>query len=45
MCIHELAHLIEHNHSERFWALVAKAMPDYKTKKKWLKEKGKNYRF
>jgi hypothetical protein len=45
VCIHELAHLIEHNHSERFWALVAKAMPDYKTKKKWLKEKGENYWF
>ena len=36
--IHELAHLIEHNHSERFWSLVEKAMPDYKEKKKWLKE-------
>ena len=39
-CIHELAHLIEHNHSERFWALVEKAMPDYKEKEKWLKEQG-----
>jgi len=45
VCIHELAHLIEHNHSERFWALVAQAMPDYKTKKKWLKEKGDAYKF
>ena len=40
VCIHELAHLLEHNHSKRFWELVAEAMPDYKTKKKWLKEKG-----
>lgn len=38
--IHELAHLIEHNHSSRFWALVAKAMPDYKQKEAWLKEHG-----
>ncbi len=45
VCIHELAHLIEHNHSQRFWALVAQVMPDYKTKKKWLKEKGDTYRF
>ncbi len=38
VCIHELAHLIEHNHSEKFWSLVEKAMPDYKKKEKWLKE-------
>jgi len=40
VCIHELAHLKEMNHSRRFWNLVAEAMPDYKDKKKWLKEKG-----
>ena len=45
VCIHELAHLLEHNHSKRFWELVAKAMPDYKTKEKWLKEKGDICRF
>lgn len=36
--IHELAHLVEMNHSHRFWALVENAMPDYKEKEKWLKE-------
>ncbi|MEL7020404.1 MAG: M48 family metallopeptidase, partial [Bacteroidota bacterium] len=35
--IHELAHLIELNHSSRFWKLVADAMPDYKEKEEWLK--------
>ena len=45
VCIHELAHLLEHNHSERYWALVKKAMPDYKTKEKWLKEKKDICRF
>ena len=35
--IHELAHLLEMNHSPRFWALVEKAMPDYREKEKWLK--------
>ena len=40
VCIHELAHLIEHNHSKRFWTLVGKAMPDYKEKIGWLKENG-----
>lgn len=36
--IHELAHRKQMNHSPRFWALVAKAMPDYKDKEKWLRE-------
>lgn len=40
VCIHELAHLIEFNHSKRFWKLVSSAMPDYEEKEKWLKENG-----
>lgn len=38
--IHELAHLIELNHSDRFWALVRAAMPHYKKQEKWLKDHG-----
>ncbi|MEM9823594.1 MAG: SprT family zinc-dependent metalloprotease [Bacteroidota bacterium] len=38
--IHELAHLIELNHSSRFWKLVSDAMPNYREKERWLKEKG-----
>jgi hypothetical protein len=37
VCVHELAHLVEMNHSDRFWALVSKAMPDYMNSEKWLK--------
>ena len=40
VCVHELAHLIEFNHSKRFRSLVEKAVPDYKEKKKWLDEHG-----
>lgn len=38
--IHELAHLKEMNHSSAFWKLVEEILPDYKTKRKWLKEQG-----
>ena len=38
--IHELAHLIELNHSDRFWKLVSEAVPDYEEKERWLKENG-----
>ena len=38
--IHELAHLIECNHSEKFWSLVEQVMPNYKEMEKWLKENG-----
>lgn len=35
--IHELCHLLEFNHSPRFWQLVYDRMPDYEAWKKWLK--------
>ena len=40
VCVHELAHLKEFNHSRRFWDLVEAAMPNYKDQEKWLKNKG-----
>ena len=36
--IHELCHLLEFNHSPRFWKLVKKYKPDYKNNQKVLKE-------
>jgi predicted metal-dependent hydrolase len=38
--IHELAHLIEPNHSRRFWNIVKSVDPHYKKKIKWLKVNG-----
>lgn len=39
--IHELAHILEKNHSRKFWNKVEAAMPEYKRAKIWLKENGK----
>jgi predicted metal-dependent hydrolase len=43
--LHELAHLIEQNHSDRFWAIVEQYMPDYQRHELWLKEHGKDCEF
>ncbi|GIM45096.1 hypothetical protein DNHGIG_06450 [Collibacillus ludicampi] len=38
--IHELCHLNEMNHSQRFWNLVALRCPNYKECELWLKQNG-----
>lgn len=38
--IHELAHLFEPNHSERFWRKVEEYDKEYKLKREWLKKNG-----
>ena len=43
--VHELCHLMEMNHSPRFWALVESVMPDYKEYRKWLKENRDSLQF
>ena len=40
VCVHELSHLKEFNHSKRFWAVVENAMPEYKESEKWLRHNG-----
>lgn len=39
--LHELAHRKHLNHSQRFWAEVARLCPDYKAAEKWLHEDGR----
>lgn len=38
--VHELCHRKELNHSPRFWNEVARVMPDYVERRKWLKDNG-----
>ena len=38
--VHELCHLLHHNHSPAFWAAVAKYCPDYRNQSAWLKKHG-----
>ncbi len=39
--IHELAHLRVKNHSSKFWEVVQALDPQYKEKRKWLRENGR----
>ena len=43
--VHELSHLREHNHSKAFWKQVEAILPDYKSRRKWLKIKGRKLHF
>ncbi|MDD5773294.1 MAG: SprT family zinc-dependent metalloprotease [bacterium] len=36
--VHELAHLVEKNHKDRFWSKVKAVMPDYEQREKWFKD-------
>ena len=38
--VHELCHRREMNHSPRFWALVGSVLPDYESRRAWLKKNG-----
>ena len=39
---HETVHLIEMNHSARFWALVKRLSPDFREHEAWLKQNGRS---
>ena len=38
--VHELCHMIHHNHSPVFWQRVEKALPNYRDCRDWLKHHG-----
>ena len=40
VAVHELAHIRHKNHSKAFWQEVARYIPDWKSRRKWLKAHG-----
>lgn len=40
LIVHELAHLIESNHTSKFWNIVSIQVPQYLKSKEWLKKYG-----
>jgi predicted metal-dependent hydrolase len=38
--IHELAHLIEANHTPQFWSVVSAQTPSMERARTWLRENG-----
>jgi len=38
--VHELCHLVHHNHSPDYWRLVESIMPEYRDARVWLKQRG-----
>lgn len=37
---HEVAHMLEMNHSDRFWSVVARLFPGWQTERNWLHRHG-----
>jgi predicted metal-dependent hydrolase len=40
--LHELAHLEQPNHSRRFWRVVERICPDWRTSERWLRRHGRD---
>ena len=40
LAAHEVAHLVEMNHSRKFWRVVARIYPDWQRAKAWLNTHG-----
>lgn len=43
--VHEVAHLVHHNHSSRYWAVVEKLYPDHRQARRWLRQQAEELRW
>lgn len=43
VCAHECCHLVELNHSPRFWRLLARILPDYASRRRELRDAAGRY--
>jgi predicted metal-dependent hydrolase len=43
--IHELSHLVHHDHSDKFWRQVDKSFPEYRECRTWLRNFGQTLMF
>ena len=41
VAVHELCHILQHNHSPRFWAEVGRVLPDYPARERALRNFGR----
>lgn len=41
--VHEMVHLLHHNHDDDFWHQLHKVMPDYEDRKEWLAKNGDQF--
>lgn len=41
VCAHEVSHLLEMNHSSKFWDIVSQLCPQFKENRLWLRKNGK----
>ena len=41
--IHEVCHLKVHGHCSKFWKVVENLLPDYKERRKWLRQHGMSF--
>ena len=41
--VHELSHLLHHDHSERFWKTIATVISDYADRRNWLRLHGNTF--